>query len=126
MSIKVKREKNAFIWEKRTKLVDSPAHSLGPPHNTHPPTFVGGWVFFWELPQVEQSTGPHCHICEIMRFREAPFRLVPPLCGHCPNSNYTPPPRTQTGPLGHFFSGAILPFHHFYHFSYHFFTIFSE
>ena len=38
----------------------------------------------------------------------------------------TPPPRTQTGTLGHFFSGAILPFYHFYHFSYHFFTIFSE
>ena len=26
------------------------------------------------------------------------------------------PPRTQTGTLGHFFSGAILPFYHFYHF----------
>ena len=37
-----------------------------------------------------------------------------------------PPPRTQTGTLGHFFSCAILPFYHFYHFSYHFFTIFSE
>ena len=31
----------------------------------------------------------------------------------------TPPPRTQTGTLGHFFSGAILPFFTF------FFTIFS-
>ena len=40
----------------------------------------------------------------------------------------TPPPRTQTGTLGHFFSGAILPFFTiftiFYPF-YHFFTIFS-
>ena len=48
--------------------------------------------------------------------REAPFNLSPPICGHCPNSNYTPP-RTQTGTLGHFLSGAI---YHFYHFSYHF------
>ena len=32
----------------------------------------------------------------------------------------TSPPRTQTGTLGHFFSGAILPFYHFYHFFYHF------
>ena len=30
---------------------------------------------------------------------------------------FTPPPRTQTGTLGHFFSGAILPFLPlFYHF----------
>ena len=34
--------------------------------------------------------------------REAPFNESPPLFGHCPNSNYTPP-RTQTGTLGHFF-----------------------
>ena len=33
---------------------------------------------------------------------------------------FTPPPRTQTGTQGHFFSGAILPFYHFYHFVYHF------
>ena len=38
--------------------------------------------------------------------REAPFSLSPPPCGHCPNSIYTPP-RTQTGTLGHFFSGPI-------------------
>ena len=52
--------------------------------------------------------------------REAPFKLMSPLCGHCPNSNY-PPPRTQTGTLGHFLSGAILPFYRFCHcFFYHF------
>ena len=39
---------------------------------------------------------------------------------------FTPPLRTQTGTLGHFFSGAILPFYHFYHFFTIFFTIFSE
>ena len=56
--------------------------------------------------------------------REAPFNKVPPLFGHCPNSNYTPP-RTQTGTLGHFYQAW------FYHFFYHFllflpfFTIFS-
>ena len=54
--------------------------------------------------------------------REAPFNKSPPLFGHCPNSIYTPP-RTQTGTLGHFFSGAILPFYHFYHFVYHFLWI---
>ena len=54
--------------------------------------------------------------------REAPFSLTPPPFGHCPNSIYTPP-RTQTGTLGHFFSGAILPFYHFYHFVYHFLWI---
>ena len=43
--------------------------------------------------------------------REDPFRLVPPLFGHCPNSDYTPP-----STLVHFFSGVILPFYHFYHF----------
>ena len=59
--------------------------------------------------------------------REAPFYLSPPLFGHCPNSNYTPPPHSN-GHSGHFFSGAILPFFTiftiFYPF-YHFFTIFS-
>ena len=48
-------------------------------------------------------------------FREAPARLASPLFGHCPNSDYTPP-RTQTGTLGHFFSGPIwanLPNHRF-------------
>ena len=33
--------------------------------------------------------------------REAPFNLSPPLFGHCPNSNYTPPPHSN----GH--SGAL-------------------
>ena len=51
--------------------------------------------------------------------REAPFNKMPPLFGQIA---ITPPPRTQTGTLGHFFSGAILTFYHFYHF----FTIFSE
>ena len=44
------------------------------------------------------------------------FSKASPLFGHCPNSNYTPPPRTQTGTLGHFFSGPIwanLPNHRF-------------
>ena len=41
--------------------------------------------------------------------REDPFRWTPPTFGHCPNSDWAPPPRTQPGTLGHFFSG------HFYH-----------
>ena len=51
-----------------------------------------------------------CNVGWEQLLREAPFNKVPPLCGHCPNSNYIPPARTQTGTLGHFFSGAILPF----------------
>ena len=56
-----------------------------------------------------------CNVGWEQLLREAPFNKVPPLYGHC-----HPPPRTQTGTLGHFFSGAILPFYHFYHFFYHF------
>ena len=61
----------------------------------------------------------------ILMVREDPFRLVPPLCGHCPNSNYTPPPHSN----GH--SGALFQAR-FYHFTIFtiiftiFFTIFSE
>ena len=33
--------------------------------------------------------------------REAPIQLAAPLFGHCPNSNYTPPPHSN----GH--SGAL-------------------
>ena len=43
---------------------------------------------------------------DVFPIREAPLQLAPPLFGHCPNSNCTPP-RTQTGTLGHFFSGPI-------------------
>ena len=35
------------------------------------------------------------------KVREAPFNLSPPLFGHCPNSNYPPPPHSN----GH--SGAL-------------------
>ena len=52
----------------------------------------------------------------IFWLREAPFNKVPPLCGHCQNSNYTPPPHSN-GHSGALFSGAILPFlPFFYHF----------
>ena len=40
-----------------------------------------------------------------MRLREAPDKKMPGLFGHCPNSDCTPPPFTQTGTLGHFISG---------------------
>ena len=39
--------------------------------------------------------------------REAPLRKGPALFGHCPNSFCPPPPRTQTGTLGHFFPGRF-------------------
>ena len=76
----------------------------------------------------------HCHWTILMQYvvelllyssrpillREAPFSLSPPPCGHCPNSNYTPP-RTQTGTLGHFFQAR---FYHFLPFL-PFFTLFT-
>ena len=57
--------------------------------------------------------------------REDPFKLAPPLCGHCPNSNYIPPPALKRALRGTFFRRdfTILPFYHFF---YLFFTIFSE
>ena len=54
-----------------------------------------------------------CNSKNPIRLREAPFNLSPPLCGHCPNSNYTPPPHSN----GH--SGALFfrrDFTIFYHF----------
>ena len=42
----------------------------------------------------KKSPGP-------LEVREAPFNKSPPLFGHCPNSNYTPPPHSN----GH--SGAL-------------------
>ena len=52
--------------------------------------------------------------------REAPFNLSPPLFGHCPNSNYTPPPHSN-GHSGALFSCAILPFFTLFTIFYHFF-----
>ena len=61
--------------------------------------------------------------CLSWSIREAPFNLLTPPCGHCPNSIYTPPPHSN-GHSGALFSGAILPFYHFYHFFYHFLPFF--
>ena len=58
-----------------------------------------------------------------MDIREAPFNLSPPLCGHCPNSNYTPPPHSNGHPGALFFRRdfTILPFLPFFlPFFYHF------
>ena len=49
-----------------------------------------------------------------IKVREAPFNLSPPPCGHCPNSNYTPPPHSN----GH--SGALFFRRDFTIFFYHF------
>ena len=59
-------------------------------------------------------------------FREAPFNLSPPLFGHCPNSNYTPPPALKRALWGTFFRRdfTILPFLRlFLPFFYHFLWI---
>ena len=37
-----------------------------------------------------------------VKLREAPIEFMTQAIGHCPNSVCTPPPRTQTGTLGHF------------------------
>ena len=58
--------------------------------------------------------------------REAPFNLSPPLCGHCPNSNYTPPPHSNGHPWALFFMRdfTFLPFLPFFlPFFYHFLWI---
>ena len=49
----------------------------------------------------------------------SPFLISAHFFGHCPNSNYSPPPHSN-GHSGALFSGAILTFYHFYHFFYHF------
>ena len=57
----------------------------------------------------------------ISDLREAPFKLAPPLFGHCRNSNYTPPPALKRALWGTFFQAG---FYHFLPFL-PFFTIFS-
>ena len=48
--------------------------------------------------------------------REAPFNLSPPLCGHCPNSNYPPPPHSNGHSGALFFRRDFTIFYPFYHF----------
>ena len=45
-----------------------------------------------------------------LAIREAPFNESPPLFGHCPNSNYTPPPALKRALWGTFFQAR------YYHF----------
>ena len=85
-----------------------------------PESWLGGHEVHKNLRLQRTSVGEKTHIPLFQILREAPFNKSPPLFGHCPNSIYPPPPRTQTGTLGHLFSGAILPLYHFYHFFYHF------
>merc|ERR1712110_951339 len=61
------------------------------------------------------------------RIREAPFNLSPPLFGHCPNSNCTPPPHSNGHSGALFFRRDFTIFYHFYYFLpfLPFFTIFS-
>ena len=44
---------------------------------------------------------------EIPGLREAPLRLASPLFGHCPNSDYTPPPALKRALWGTFFPGRF-------------------
>ena len=39
--------------------------------------------------------------------REAPFNLLTPPCGHCPNSIYTPPPALKRALWGTFFQARF-------------------
>ena len=66
---------------------------------------MGNWI-------LAISSQYHCEIASrrlASLLREAPSKLASPLFGHCPNSDCPPPPRTQTGTLGHFFSGRFEP-----------------
>merc|ERR1712020_66919 len=48
--------------------------------------------------------------------REAPFNKSPPLFGHCPNSNYTPPPALKRALWGTFFQALFSHFKGLYAF----------
>ena len=45
---------------------------------------------------------PRCN-----HLREAPLKLASPLFGHCPNSDYTPPPALKRALWGTFFPGRF-------------------
>ena len=45
------------------------------------------------------------HNWQCVLIREAPLKFTRGAFGHCPFSFWTPPTRTQTGTLGHFFPG---------------------
>ena len=84
-------------------------------------TFQGNTFTGPDWPPRENVT----HTWSWTTFREDPFRLVPPLCGHCPNSNYTPP-ALKRALWGTFFRRdfTILPFLRlFLPFFYHFLWI---
>ena len=50
---------------------------------------------------------PQLFIGTVESIREAPLELAPPLFGHCPNSDYTPPPALKRALWGTFFPGRF-------------------
>ena len=64
---------------------------------SHPSTYVGANTIHYPLLGVVKT------------LREAPFNLSPPLCGHCPNSNYAPP-ALKRAPWGTFFQARFYLF----------------
>ena len=56
--------------------------------------------------QIALENSMALQVCYIIR--EYPSRKYLCSFGHCPNSHWAPPPRTQTGTLWHLFSGKIM------------------
>ena len=50
----------------------------------------------------QEEDSLHCR-----RLREDPFRLTPPTFGHCPNSNWPPPPALNRALWGTFFQAIF-------------------
>ena len=50
------------------------------------------------------------NMIDMLIIREDPNGLTPPPFGHCPNSDWTPPPPHSTGHSGALFFGPFLPF----------------
>ena len=105
----IKRGHYHLVWSydaAMASVFDSWPHLFWSPVR-HPPvrngptvlSNFGGIFYHFDRSELYQTSFPDV--------REAPLNLASPLFGHCPNSDYTSPPHTQTGTLGHFFSGPI-------------------
>ena len=91
-----------FVLERRSLLRGQASHS--PKLTLLPCQIKNSLYFFYEI---NSQSFRRC----VSRVREDPFNKVPPLFGHCPNSNYTPP-ALKRALWGTFFwrDFTILPF----------------
>ena len=101
------KSKRRMLWF-LDLIAHSKSYSKGKHHQKYP--FVESAFLShdcWSLEKYIQA----------VEVREAPFHKMPPLFGHCPNSNYTPPPPHSNGHSGALFFRRDFTI---------FFTIFSE